>query len=1214
MEPWQATAIRKNLYELQWLTNCEASFLALLQGRDILGNDDLSLLEAKRLLEGSIAQSALLYKIVQKRKGGFDALLEACRTAVQTGALHILEHATIQRENDEDWQSEWIRKNLATLIRTTTCTPEFLSELSQFLDSEDDLALAKASKLETGEAKLLYGFAMEKEGMYEVVTRALFQTGQYKAFQLLLNGFIERRIEGILKICNISAQDERLAAALEGFEMSLALQYPVSFQGHELLVSQLVPEIDKTTLQNLATDLLEGHFVSQMINKEAPQLDNNSIPDLPNYYISRKIVSRNCLDKNLFDSQNNDIFVIKGIQPLELSKLTQSRDNTRFMLLEKEEDFGIFSQYATTQRSVHLLNHDAGQFTWIKSHGCISRLQAHVIDGKTKKTMSENEFLERCIQTSETVCIVDTPGMGKSMLLANIGDKIRRQCPNRLVRFVVMQELVPELEKRGGGEIHKNILLNLIADQSSESKFGKEIVRNLLLSETIKVELLLDGFDEVLTSQMGIAQQILKIILSLKSVRLFITTRPHMRDELERLLGVLSYNMESFGRDEQLEFLTAFWSKNNTAQGNERLKEFAARCLEALKKTVNDFEHNFAGIPLLCRLLAEVYEKEAVNYSKCGNVMLDNVIPTFNIFDLYDKLTNSRFEILGSTENNEVREHYFEAHIIAAVQLLFPQLLHSFCNPEMRNFYLDDKQLCSLGILEQKHRTDSTPRFVHRTLAEHMFGLLIIDVMNMHACLFFQMFCDRFRFYEYFFHTVLHTTTSIETPLRCFTQTNQDSIRILRFSHPVVCYFIKLGKPSLKFWTEDHFSVYESLSASAIHGFERLYKEISEAHDFLIRDHPSRIPSLHLVAAKYSTIEIFKVVQQQVLDCFPEKPSYITCSSPYFMITPLHVIVERGNYEFLAEFLPNSKAYVDLEKLKYVLHCCVASSGSDSDSVIDDKVKIIQTLAALNPSWINEPLDDGTTPLLQKNIHFKLLELLVELGAEVNSVNRYGSVLHNMGGNEESAEQYLEGALKLLEIGFDQFSTVDWKKTSLTLINFLLRYGSYLKHSNFNGDNALHVCAKWGHLQAFEDFLLSDEIGDTDVNTENLNGLTPFMEASKVGKGLTVRIITLMEEKGLQVSQQVASTALRNLMCNKNIMSWELGAELANVADYLMSKGGVLSGKDCKCLWELEFTKTNLASIAKAVDCDCGHDTDPLSPVVMPCVMKISFELVGHWS
>ena len=73
---------------------------------------------------------------------------------------------------------------------------------------------------------------------------------------------------------------------------------------------------------------------------------------------------------------------------------------------------------------------------------------------------------------------------------------------------------------------------------------------------------MLDGFDEIDMKCQDIVIALMKALIDKEheSVRLYVTTRPDVADNLELQLGQLAYTLVNFSAEDQVKCLTSFWT------------------------------------------------------------------------------------------------------------------------------------------------------------------------------------------------------------------------------------------------------------------------------------------------------------------------------------------------------------------------------------------------------------------------------------------------------------------------------------------------------------------------------------------------------------------------------------------------------------------------------------------------------------------------------
>jgi c-di-AMP phosphodiesterase-like protein len=74
--------------------------------------------------------------------------------------------------------------------------------------------------------------------------------------------------------------------------------------------------------------------------------------------------------------------------------------------------------------------------------------------------------------------------------------------------------------------------------------------------QKVKTVIMLDGFDEISPFYKDTVIDLLQALRKTAVEQLWVTTRPHLREYLEDKLQQLSYTLEPFSKENQVEFLT----------------------------------------------------------------------------------------------------------------------------------------------------------------------------------------------------------------------------------------------------------------------------------------------------------------------------------------------------------------------------------------------------------------------------------------------------------------------------------------------------------------------------------------------------------------------------------------------------------------------------------------------------------------------------------
>ncbi len=241
-----------------------------------------------------------------------------------------------------------------------------------------------------------------------------------------------------------------------------------------------------------------------------------------------------------------------------------------------------------------------------------------------------------------------------------------------------------------------------------------KLLTKLVQAELLQLEMFFDGFDEIPLDKVEWTKKVFQSVKNqLPNVRIYISSRPHMRHELERCLGVVAYDMLPFNLQNQVDFLVRFWSPIVIELGEDSLKKYALICLEEIDKSLSKDDKEMAGIPLLCRLIAEVCANKVHFYSTTGTKNFD--LP-LKIAGMYQQFTQQRIQSI--TKNEEEFQIVQLAHISQALKLLFPtEGFHKDKIFTSLELVMVQEKVLKAGIiqLQSSSRTD----FIHRTFAEY---------------------------------------------------------------------------------------------------------------------------------------------------------------------------------------------------------------------------------------------------------------------------------------------------------------------------------------------------------------------------------------------------------------------------------------------------------------------------------------------------------------
>jgi len=154
---------------------------------------------------------------------------------------------------------------------------------------------------------------------------------------------------------------------------------------------------------------------------------------------------------------------------------------------------------------------------------------------------------------------------------------------------------------------------------------------------------MVDGFDEISPKYKETVLDILQVLKQTSLEQLWVTTRPHLREELEDSLQQLSYTLQPFSEVEQVEYLKKFWPQNLSlvVTNQHRLQIYAKTLIRKFAQSIGDEDKEFTGIPLQTRMLAEAFETEFKTFYQSENSKPE-LSHHLYLLDLYRRFTERK--------------------------------------------------------------------------------------------------------------------------------------------------------------------------------------------------------------------------------------------------------------------------------------------------------------------------------------------------------------------------------------------------------------------------------------------------------------------------------------------------------------------------------------------------------------------------------------------
>jgi len=422
------------------------------------------------------------------------------------------------------------------------------------------------------------------------------------------------------------------------------------------------------------------------------------------------------------------------------------------LIASTEQEFSKFVQL-NPENNVHWLEKDkSGKLIWQQSQGSLETLRRYIdTDSSHTYTADDLDKLLEQVQHQKVIMISDTAGMGKSTVLTHLSKEIKQKFPNKWVVRIDLNDHTDALKALLQEQIDKQKAIEFVSAKLLTLKPGFELElfkQCCEQNQKVKPVIMLDGFDEISPFYKETVIDLLQGLRQTAVEQLWVSTRPHLKEELEDKLHQLSYTLEPFSEENQVEFLTKFWSLKEwftepDDKGEEKEKnklQIFAKCLiKELTKSISDKDREFTGIPLQTRLLAEAFDKEVRIFYQ-STKSKPEISFKLDLLGLYLRFIERKYDIyqeekfhvpVSNVIAREQRERDLkcmrEDHQLLAFKLLFTEeQVALFQNITECSF--STQQLTRIGIVQVHH--DGKPHFIHRTFAEFYVADCLVNCLT----------------------------------------------------------------------------------------------------------------------------------------------------------------------------------------------------------------------------------------------------------------------------------------------------------------------------------------------------------------------------------------------------------------------------------------------------------------------------------------------------
>jgi hypothetical protein len=328
-------------------------------------------------------------------------------------------------------------------------------------------------------------------------------------------------------------------------------------------------------------------------------------------YLKRENISNYEQIKNFYMPRRLKRFIQISRKILDENNTEKQTKEKNFLIVHTAEEFRekcLSYHQSPTSKSIHYLKYDEKHqnFVWQRSMGPISSLNEYIL--------KQDEFChilleEQILNEYESILIIAAePGMGKSAIL----DKLTQYSHSFFIK-IILNTCTQAF--REPCDFDKNDAIDFTLKSLMTKRDDLEIALLKHLAREEKLILMFDGVDEVSDCKEQVKTLIKVLSKNSKLKKILLTTRNHLKPELEGYFETISFNLSNFEESDQKCFLYKYWrnltKKHQERATSARLHASAEELISKLKSITNITQ--LIGIPLQTNMIADIYFENAVN-------------------------------------------------------------------------------------------------------------------------------------------------------------------------------------------------------------------------------------------------------------------------------------------------------------------------------------------------------------------------------------------------------------------------------------------------------------------------------------------------------------------------------------------------------------------------------------------------------------------------
>ena len=173
--------------------------------------------------------------------------------------------------------------------------------------------------------------------------------------------------------------------------------------------------------------------------------------------------------------------------------------------------------------------------------------------------ISEEILIKKENRRGRVFIISGLAGTGKSTILSNYYERIKQKNPDTWVIRIDLVDYRKELSEFNFSQVSQSTAIAFFVKVfAKNSPFAQSLLTRRLQTDG-RIVVMLDGFDEVEDKFHEKVFQLISVIKLTKLDALYIATRSHLIEELQKKLFQFAYILKNFDQDDQVDCLFKYW-------------------------------------------------------------------------------------------------------------------------------------------------------------------------------------------------------------------------------------------------------------------------------------------------------------------------------------------------------------------------------------------------------------------------------------------------------------------------------------------------------------------------------------------------------------------------------------------------------------------------------------------------------------------------------